>query len=228
MLRRGLTIIILLISPAALGAPPTPDRPSVSLTGSLAQPGSIEMEIGSLWTGKAFHAPTYVKYSYRGLLEPRIGMDLATMSASNAHCWLGLKGRLLKTKRFALAAYVESTLPVATKSPTKGTIQLLLDVNLSSRVWLQVNAGVNIDGDSVNGFDSVPVTLLVGTMVRKNMGLFLEGAATITEDGDVSGIVGAGMGWKFSDRAIFDVGLGFNVSESAPMIQMGLSINFSR
>jgi hypothetical protein len=228
MLRQGLAILIVLFSPATLGAPPTPDRPSVSLTGSLAQPGTMEMEVGALWAGKDFHAPAYVKYSYRGLLEPRIGMDLATMSASNAHCWLGLKGRLLKTKKIALAVYVETTLPVADKSPATETIRLLLDVVLNSRFWLQVNAGVNIDGDTVDGFDSVPVTLLVGSIVRKNLGVFLEGAATITEDGDVSGIVGAGLGWKFSDRAIFDVGLGYNITDSTPMIQMGLSLNFSR
>ena len=88
---------------AALAASPTPDRPSVGAAGALVAADTAELELG-VTHQDGLSTPLMLKYSFRGLVEPRLGLNPMGFANEAPGMTAEAKVRLVKNERVAAAA----------------------------------------------------------------------------------------------------------------------------
>lgn len=217
------------LATVASAAAPNPDRPSVSRSGYLIAPKSLEIESGLAWQGGQRSAPSMLKLRPASILEVRLGADLSGLDGAPG-LEAGAKFRLAETDDVGLAAFVASAVPTNAGEPWFGTAQLLLSVPID-RVTLQANAGLELVGTPGGvDFGGVPLVGLVGFAIDDSLSVFGEIAglfgASYCGRGACRGVIDGGIGWFVTDSTILDAGLGWDLDNGVPIVQIGLGANF--
>ena len=221
-------LLLLALPGLALAAEPAPDRPSVARTGRLVGSGSLELEAGVRWAG-AFSAPALMKYSVRGAVEPRVGMDLAGLGAGgDPDLTAGAKIRIYEDPDLALSTLLQSAVPVQAHSPWSGTARMLFDFSAGEHLDFRLNTGLDLDGSGgrlhVLG---VPLVARVGTPLGRSVDLWGETACRVW-DGVGEWVVDGGLSLRLTEIATLDAAGGWEISAAQPFATVGLTANLGR
>lgn len=221
--------ILTAVALTAFAATPNPDRPSVSRSGYLIAPGTLELESGLAWTRNLRAAPHTLKVAFGDPVEARLSADLAAFDVSPG-LEAGLKVRVADTDDFGFCAFLGSAIPTMAGEPWAGTAQGLLTVPIDA--WfVQGNLGVDlVAGDEPGSvrFGGVPAVVAVGRAFGP-FSTFVEAAGTLGGGCDAcGGVIDGGVGWLLTEILILDVGVGWDLDGAAPVVQAGLTANFGR
>ncbi len=226
-------MLVLALAAVASAASPNPDRPSVSRSGFLVSPDTLELELGAQWAA-ARSVPTTLKYSIAGKVEPRASANLAGMESGAPALEAGLKVALVD-KEWGLALFGGSAVPVSASEPYGATLQGLLTAPLGGPVGLQVNSGVDVGGNGQGGLQlaGVPLVGAVTLAPLDRLSLFAELAGHVIAPGCdgaqcVFGqvIVDGGVGVLLTEILVVDVGAGWDLGNQQPYATVGLAANF--
>jgi len=112
-------------------------------------------------------------------------------------------------------------------SPSMATLRVLVDVTPEKLpIYFGLNLGVNADWGDALAF-SVPISLVVGWNPAPRIAVFLEGAMTVTDRAE-GWIVDMGLGYLLTPRCSVDLNIGWDIPQSVPFVNAGLTLNFGR
>lgn len=224
----------LLLAGTALAATPNPDRPSVSRSGWLVAPDTLELELGFQWAA-ARSVPATLKYAISKVVEPRVSADLSGVNAGAPGLEAGAKFGLFQRSEFGFAVYAGSAVPVSTDEPWFGRVHALFTADLDGPFVLQVNAGLDLAGDGGGGVatDGVPLVGLFGWTPTGKLTLFAELAGKIGAPGCEGAtcaygrvVIDGGVGFQLTEILIVDAGAGWDLYAQQPYATVGMSANF--
>ncbi len=219
--------MLMLLAAAAWAATPNPDRSTVSRSGYLVAPDTLEMELGVRWAD-ARSVPTTLKYSIAGVVEPRLSASLSGVEAGAPGLEGGAKVRLIDDGDYGLALWAGSAVPVSAGEPWYGQLHGLLTIGLDHGIGLQFNGG----GDGVQ-FGGVPLVGVVSVAPTRKLSLFVELAGRGVGPGCDGAtcaygnvIVDGGMGFLLTEILMIDGGAGWDLLADQPYATVGLTANF--
>ena len=220
-------MIPLLWMAAAQAAEPTPDRPSVSRSGFLAAPGSIEMEVGGYWSEYGDAVPALVKLNLDPV-EPRLGFNLAGVDQGSPGLSAEAKIRIGDSPHNGFAAFVGTAVPLSSEELWWGTTQMLFTGRLRSGGAVQANAGLLFHSpDTGIALDGVPLAFLYAHPVARHLDVYGE-LATVLDDGFDRWILDGGLRWGVTSALVGDAAIGWDLAVGAPFFQLGLTGNLGK
>lgn len=219
----------------ALAASPTPDRPTVSRSGSLVADDTLEMELGAMW-GAVRTVPTTLKYSINGVVEPRLSANLDGIATGSPLMVAGAKIRLMEKRGDALALWASTSVPVNQAEPWRGELHALFDTALAGDVGLGINAGLDFAGDGGGvTFAGVPLIGVVSLTPGSRFSVFAElaGRAGVPGCQDMAClysqiIIDGGVLLSITEILTIDGGVGWMLPTQQPYGTLGLTANLGR
>ncbi|HHO53431.1 MAG TPA: hypothetical protein ENK18_21810 [Deltaproteobacteria bacterium] len=219
----------------ALAASPTPDRPSVSRSGSLVADDTLELELGAMW-GAVRTVPTTLKYSIDGVVEPRLSANLDGIANGSPMMQAGAKIRLMEKRGDALALWAGSTVPVHGGEPWLGEIHMLFSTDLAGDLGFGLNAGLDFAGDGGGvTFAGVPLIGLVSLTPGSRFSVFAElaGRAGVPGCRDLGCLysqitLDGGVYLSITEILTLDGGVGWSLPTQQPYGTLGLTANLGR
>ena len=221
------TAVALAASPA-FAASPNADRPSVSRSGFLVADDTLEMETGLAFQDRTTTVPSTLKYSVKGVVEPRLSADFSGFDTGNPALEAGAKIRLVSTEDVGLALFAASAIPLRTE-PWYGTFQGLLTLPFDNGMSLQFNGGLLF---VEAGYAGIPFAGAFGFPIAGNFSGFVEVAAVL---GDAqcgggcaasNGVIDGGLAWGLTEILSVDIGAGYDLDDSQIFGATGLMANF--
>ncbi len=218
----------------AQAATPTPDRPSVSRSGFLVAPDTLELELGARWA-EGRSVPATLKYAIGAVVEPRISANLAGVESGSPGLEAGLKVRLLDQGRTGVALYAGSAVPVTAEEPWSGEVHGLCTTDFGHGIGLQADAGIDLVGEPGGGvaFGGVPIAgaLLIGPAARAS--LFAELAGEVGGPGCEGRtcafgqlVLDGGARFRLTEILVVDGAAGWDLAAQQPFATVGLAANF--
>ena len=225
------------ILPVAMAATPRPDRPLVTRTGALAEPYTLEMELGATFAdGPTRAVPAALKYSIGGVVEPRIMTNLGAYEAGTPGLELGIKVRMFASDdgTNALAMWVSSRVPMRNEA-WRGQWHALFTTQLAKPLWMRVNGGLDFveDGEGSLTFGGTPLTWALVLEPTSGFDLFAELAGraggpdcegTACAYGDLAFSVGAAV--AVTPILVVDAAVGYSARTNDAIGTVGLTSNF--
>lgn len=219
-----LTVPLVAASALASAAEPVPDRPFLTPSGALVAGSSFEVEGGGAWMGDRFGAPLRAKVGL-GLFEPRVGLDLAGLGAGAPGLHAGLKVGLVQQQGVQIAGYGQSAVPLGYADAWSGELGGSLTARLDSGAQVRLNAGWALVGAGGRPASAgAPLRAMVSAPVGRMWHPFGEVEALVGS-GPPDWTVQGGLGLQPTDSLVFDAGVGWDLGQRTPLIQVGLTAN---
>jgi len=217
-----------LLSSSAFAAAPNADRPSVSRSGFLVADDTLEMETGLAFQNRTTTVPSTLKYSIKGIVEPRLSADFSGFDTGNPALDAAAKIRLISTDDLGLALYAGSAVPLGGEEWV-GTFQALATIPFESGVSLQFNGGLLF---VEQGYAGIPLVGAFGFPIFGNFSGFVE-VAVVLADAQCgngcpasNGIVDGGLAWGLTEILSLDTGIGYDIDNGQLFGAAGLTANF--
>lgn len=212
----------LLVSGAAWGRSPQPDRPFLTKTGDLA--GGIETEVGASWQGDSVSTPLRVKVG-AGWFEPRVQADLAGLGTRRPGVVAGVKFAAVQQQALGLAGYAESAVPLVAAEDWSSEVGGALSLRTDRGLQMRFNLGLALAGSGGQvTLAGAPLRTLFAVPLGDALLPFAEAEASLG-DGLPAWSLGAGLGWQPLDSLVLDAGVGWDLDVDAPRVQAGLTFN---
>jgi len=220
---RWLLLLVAASAPAS-AAEPVPDRPFLTPSGALVAGRSFEVEAGGAWLGDRFGAPLRAKVGL-GSFEPRLGVDLAGLGSGAPGLNGGLKIGLVQQQGVQIAGYGQSVVPLGVADVWSGELGGALTAGLDSGAQVRLNAGWALVGSGGRPVSAgAPLRGMVSTPLGRRLHPFGEVEAIVGQ-GVPDWTVQGGVGLQPTESLIFDAGIGWDLGQRTPLVQVGLTAN---
>lgn len=211
-------------APVAHAATPNPDRPSISMSGRLVGTNTLELESGIGWAPGTLGLPLLFKYNAADRAEFRFGGDPLGAPAGTPALHASFKVPLVAKPNAGVAGYVGSAVPLAGED--WGAYLAFLGTFAVNAWTLQLNAGVALEAAGGQlGVGGLPMVVLVSPPPFGKCGLYLEGAATLSE-GATAPAFDAGGSCLVTDSLMADLAFGYALDVEQPFVNVGITTNF--